>query len=111
SQGFASPPNMVMTRTLGAIAGLSAAAGRERVAISSAAARTDEREAMAGSMGDFSESEGDSQEFEPFRHGLTELRNRDRPSSRQKLPSKIFSAPPCLRAPNPLRGPAGVGGA
>ena len=85
---------MVMTRTLGAIAGLSAAAGRERVAISSAAARTDERETMAGSMGDFSESDGDSQEFEPFRHGLTEPRNRDRPSFTSETPSKIFSPPP-----------------
>jgi len=50
---------MVMTRTLGAVAELSAPAGRERVAINRAAARTDERETIAGSMGDFSESEGD----------------------------------------------------
>jgi len=55
---------MVMTRTLGAVAELSAPAGRERVAINRAAARTDERETIAGSMGDFSESVGDSQEFE-----------------------------------------------
>ena len=93
SQGFASPPNIVMTRTLGAVAELSAAAGRERVAINRAAARTDKRETIAGSIDDFSELVGDSQDFERVPAWGTAVSETGR-VSRQKPHPKSFRRPP-----------------